>query len=129
MNVIEITWNGLDTQQITGALAEAMNEPDRAIAAYESALRHNSFSVPALTQIAALCRGREQYARAVDYFQRILNIDQYNGEIWGALGHCCLMMDDLQKAYHAYQQALNYLPNPKVGFILPISLVFLWILV
>lgn len=32
------------------------------------------------------------------------------------LGHCYLMMDDLQKAYNAYQQALYHLPNPKVSF-------------
>ncbi len=36
-----------------------------------------------------------------------------NGETWGAMGHCYLMMDDLQKAYTAYQQALYHLPNPK----------------
>lgn len=29
------------------------------------------------------------------------------------MGHCYLMMDDLQKAYTAYQQALYHLPNPK----------------
>ncbi|KAJ3053739.1 glucose repression mediator protein [Rhizophlyctis rosea] len=96
-----------------GTLAESMNEPDRAMSAYESALRHNPYSIPALTQIAALCRAREQYGKAVEYFQRILNIDQTNGEIWGALGHCYLMMDNLQKAYTAYQQALYHLPNPK----------------
>ncbi|KAJ3037276.1 hypothetical protein HDV00_001841 [Rhizophlyctis rosea] len=77
-----------------------MNEPDRAMSAYESALRHNPYSIPALTQIAALCRAREQYGKT-------------NGEIWGALGHCYLMMDNLQKAYTAYQQALYHLPNPK----------------
>lgn len=33
--------------------------------------------------------------------------------IWGAMGHCYLMMDDLQKAYTAYQQALYHLPNPN----------------
>ncbi|TPX57492.1 hypothetical protein SpCBS45565_g08190 [Spizellomyces sp. 'palustris'] len=96
-----------------GTLAESMNEPERAMNAYESALRHNPHSVQALTQAAALCRAREQYSKAVDYFQRILNIDQTNGEIWGALGHCFLMMDDLQRAYTAYQQALYHLPNPK----------------
>ncbi|KAI9099389.1 hypothetical protein DFS34DRAFT_69111 [Phlyctochytrium arcticum] len=96
-----------------GTLAESMNEPERAITAYEAALRHNPHSIQALTQAAALCRAREQYAKAVDYFQRILNIDQANGEIWGALGHCFLMMDDLQRAYTAYQQALYHLPNPK----------------
>ncbi|CAG8468023.1 9077_t:CDS:10 [Diversispora eburnea] len=92
---------------------ELMQEYDRAMSAYESALRHNAYSVQALSNIAALCRGREQFPRAVEYFQRILSIDQSNGEIWGALGHCYLMMDDLQKAYSAYQQALYHLPNPK----------------
>ncbi|KAI8849261.1 hypothetical protein BC829DRAFT_369338 [Chytridium lagenaria] len=90
-----------------------MSEPEKAMAAYDSALRHNPSSVQALTRIAALCRAREQYYRAVEYFQRIVAIDPSNGEIWGALGHCCLMIDDLQKAYHAYQQALYHLPNPK----------------
>lgn len=41
-------------------------------------------------------------------------IDKKNGEIWGALGHCLLMNDDLQKAYAAYQQALFHLTDPKV---------------
>ncbi|KAJ3159401.1 hypothetical protein HDU86_001719 [Geranomyces michiganensis] len=90
-----------------------MGEHDRALNAYEEALRHNPHSIKALTQAAALCRTREQFSKAVDYFQQILNIDQTNGEIWGALGHCFLMMDDLQRAYTAYQQALYHLPNPK----------------
>jgi hypothetical protein len=35
------------------------------------------------------------------------------------------MMDDLQKAYAAYQQALNNLPNPKVvTFVIIISFEF-----
>ncbi|CAG8557301.1 15525_t:CDS:10 [Acaulospora colombiana] len=96
-----------------GSVAELMQDYDRAMAAYEAALRHNSYSIAALSSIAALYRGREQFPRAVEYFQRIINIDQNNGEIWGALGHCYLMMDDLQKAYSAYQQALYHLPNPK----------------
>ncbi|CAG8608481.1 11164_t:CDS:10 [Acaulospora morrowiae] len=96
-----------------GAAAELMQDYERAMSAYEAALRHNSYSITALSSIAALYRGREQFPRAVEYFQRILNIDQNNGEIWGALGHCYLMMDDLQKAYSAYQQALYHLPNPK----------------
>lgn len=30
-------------------------------------------------------------------------------------GHCYLMMDNLQEAYSAYQQALYHLQDPKVG--------------
>ncbi|KAI0239384.1 glucose repression mediator protein [Massospora cicadina] len=90
-----------------------MSDFDRAIKAYESALRHNPYSFSALFKIATLCRGREQYHKATEFFQRALNIDPNNGEVWGALGHCFLMMDELQKAYSAYQQALYHLPNPK----------------
>ncbi|KAK9762843.1 glucose repression mediator protein, partial [Basidiobolus ranarum] len=96
-----------------GALAELMLDHDRALNAYEATLRHNPYSISALTQIASLCRSREQFPKAVEYFQRILNIEGNHGDIWGALGHCYLMMDDLQKAYTAYQQALYHLPNPK----------------
>lgn len=49
----------------------------------------------------------------MDCFQRVLNLVPENGEVWGAMGHCYLMMDDLQKAYTAYQQALYHLPNPN----------------
>lgn len=49
----------------------------------------------------------------MEYFKRILAIQESNGETWAALGHCYLMMDNLQEAYHAYQQALYHLSNPK----------------
>ncbi|KAI8052687.1 hypothetical protein BDF21DRAFT_173334 [Thamnidium elegans] len=96
-----------------GNLAEMMTDYDKAMSCYESALRHNPYSVVALSQIASLCRGREQFGRAVDFFKRILAIQENNGETWAALGHCYLMMDNLQEAYQAYQQALYHLSNPK----------------
>ncbi|RKP01410.1 hypothetical protein CXG81DRAFT_12034, partial [Caulochytrium protostelioides] len=96
-----------------GTLAELMNDADHALSAYENALRHNPDSIPALTQIASLYRSREQYDKAIDAFQQILEMDGRNGEIWGAVGHCHLMLDELQKAYGAYQQALYHLQNPK----------------
>lgn len=105
--VNEQTWLSM------GALAELMTDYDRASNCYEQALRHNPYSIQALSQIASLCRGREHFQKAVEYFKRILSIQENNGEIWGALGHCYLMMDQLQEAYHAYQQALYHLPNPR----------------
>ena len=107
-----------------------MTDYEKAMNCYESALRHNPYSVVALSQIASLYRGREQFGRvneaiicvinvliivqAVEYFKRILAIQENNGETWAALGHCYLMMDNLQEAYQAYQQALYHLSNPKV---------------
>ncbi|KAI8083296.1 uncharacterized protein B0P05DRAFT_595872 [Gilbertella persicaria] len=96
-----------------GSLAELMNDHDKAISFYESALRHNLHSITALTQIASLFRAKEQFSKAVDYFKRILSIQENNGEVWASLGHCYLMMDNLQEAYDAYQQALHHLQNPK----------------
>lgn len=40
-----------------------MTDYDKAMNCYESALRHNPYSVVALSQIASLCRGREQFGR------------------------------------------------------------------
>lgn len=96
-----------------GRLAEQMNEYERALTSYEYVLRHNPYSIPAMTQIGTILHANEQFQRAAEYFQSILNIDQNNGEIWCSLGHCYLMMDDLQKTYAAYQQALYHLQNPK----------------
>ncbi|KAG9098698.1 glucose repression mediator protein [Ceratobasidium sp. UAMH 11750] len=77
-----------------------MNDLDRALAAYEHAIRHNPRSIAGIT-------------RAVEHFQRVLSLQLENGDVWSALGHCFLMQDNLQNAYSTYQQALYYLPNPK----------------
>ncbi|ODQ74569.1 hypothetical protein LIPSTDRAFT_81159 [Lipomyces starkeyi NRRL Y-11557] len=96
-----------------GNIADMMGDHDRAMHAYEAALRHNPYSIPAMSAIANILRQKEQFARAVEYYQSILTFSQESGETWGALGHCYLMMDDLQKAYSAYQQALYHLRDPK----------------
>ncbi|EUC65476.1 general transcriptional corepressor ssn6, putative [Rhizoctonia solani AG-3 Rhs1AP] len=102
------------TWLLIGTVAEQMNDLDRALAAYEHAIRHNPHSIAGLTNIAGIARARENYSTAVEYFQRVLGLQRENGDVWSALGHCFLMKDDLQNAYSAYQQALYYLPNPKL---------------
>ncbi|KAG2176381.1 hypothetical protein INT43_005615 [Umbelopsis isabellina] len=105
--VNEQTWLSM------GTLAELMNDNDRAMKCFENALRHNQYSIPALSNIASLCRAREQFQKAIDHFKIILSLQEGNGEIWSALGHCYLMQETLQEAYHAYQQALYHLKNPR----------------
>ncbi|KAF9457460.1 hypothetical protein BDZ94DRAFT_1292387 [Collybia nuda] len=101
------------TWLLIGRVAEQMGDLEHALSAYENALRHNPMSLSGLTQVAGIARIKENYPKAVDYFQRVLGLQEENGEVWSALGHCYLMQDDLQKAYSAYQQALYLLPNPK----------------
>ncbi|WFD21995.1 glucose repression mediator protein [Malassezia equina] len=96
-----------------GSAAETMSDPTRALAAYDSALLHNPYSIPALSAMASVYRSMDHFDLAVEYIQRVLDIDRENGEVWGAMGHCYLMMEELEKAYTAYQQALCHLPNAK----------------
>ncbi|CAE6477694.1 unnamed protein product [Rhizoctonia solani] len=98
------------TWLLIGTVAEQMNDLDRALAAYEHAIRHNPQSIAGLTNIAGIARARENYSTA----SPISPLQRENGDVWSALGHCFLMKDDLQNAYSAYQQALYYLPNPKL---------------
>jgi general transcriptional corepressor CYC8 len=101
------------TWLLIGRVAEQMGDLEHALSAYENALRHNPMSLSGLTQVAGIARIKENYPKAIEFFQRVLSLQEDNGEVWSALGHCYLMQDDLQKAYAAYQQALYLLPNPK----------------
>lgn len=117
-----------------GSLTELMGDLEGAMNAYEQALRHNQWSIPAMNAISCILRTKEQFAKAVEYLQNILKLDPTSGETWGSLGktyshwcaalgnqltmaagHCHLMMDNLQDAYTSYQQALYHLRDPKVG--------------
>lgn len=87
-----------------------------------------------MQSIASILRVRDNFQAAVEYLKNILKIDVNNGDVWGSLGmkslayeyrklrliiapigHCYLMLDNLQEAYSAYQQALYHLQDPKVG--------------
>ncbi|KAL4910155.1 hypothetical protein BDW74DRAFT_144535 [Aspergillus multicolor] len=96
-----------------GNLTELMGDLDGAMNAYEQALRHNQWSIPAMNAISCILRTREQFPKAIEYLQNILKLDTGSGETWGSLGHCHLMMDNLQEAYTSYQQALYHLRDPK----------------
>jgi glucose repression mediator protein len=115
---------------LQGSLTELMGDPEGAIDAYQQALRHNQWSVTAMNAISHILRAREKFPEAMEFLRSILKLDPNNGDVWGSLGmpeppggwilkliltgHCYLMMDNLQEAYTAYQQALYYLRDPKV---------------
>ncbi len=63
-----------------------MQDQDRALAAFENALRHNPTSILGLNAVASIARSRDNFDKAIEYFQRILNIKQDNGEVWGSMG-------------------------------------------
>ncbi|KAL0470526.1 hypothetical protein QR685DRAFT_442085 [Neurospora intermedia] len=107
MSLTENVWIGI------GSVSELMGNHNEALEAYERALAANPNSVTAMNAASLVLRTREDFPKASEYLQRILKIEPANGEAWGSLGHCFLMMEDLQQAYAAYQAALVNLPNPK----------------
>lgn len=99
-----------------------MQDFDSAMECYQLALKYNQWSVPAMQGIACILRTKDAFPQAVEYLRTILKVDPANGDVWGSLGHCYLMMDDLQQAYSAYQQALYHLSDPKVCLVNPLVL-------
>ncbi|KAI1921605.1 glucose repression mediator protein [Ophidiomyces ophidiicola] len=96
-----------------GNLCEMMGNMDGAVDAYQHALRHNQYSVPAMSAISCIYRTKEEFPKAIEFLQNILKLDPQSGESWSSLGHCYLMIDNLQDAYSAYQNALYHLRDPK----------------
>lgn len=72
-----------------GGLTELMGDLEGAMNAYEQALRHNQWSIPAMNAISCILRTKEQFAKAVEYLQNILKLDPTSGETWGSLGKNC----------------------------------------
>jgi glucose repression mediator protein len=63
-----------------------MGDLDGGMSAYEQALRHNQWSIPAMSAISSILRTREQFPKAIEYLQNILKLDPQSGETWGSLG-------------------------------------------
>jgi glucose repression mediator protein len=83
-------------QTASGSLCELQNDLDGAIGAYENAIKHNSWSVPAMQAISSILRARDQFSAAVEYLKQILKIDVNNGDVWGSLGMAKPTCDQLQ---------------------------------
>ncbi|KAH8822176.1 hypothetical protein DL96DRAFT_1714526 [Flagelloscypha sp. PMI_526] len=84
------------------SVAEQMGNLEHALSVYENVLRHNPNSFAGLTKVAGIARIKENYGKAIEYFQSVLNVQEDNGKVWSALGHCYLTQDDLLRAYAAY---------------------------
>lgn len=70
----------------TGHLSELMGDYDGAIHAFEQALRHNQWSIPAMSAISCILRSREHFQKAIEYLQNIIKLDPQSGDSWGSLG-------------------------------------------
>ncbi|KAI0460934.1 hypothetical protein LJB42_001470 [Komagataella kurtzmanii] len=103
--------NNAEAWLAIGSYAETLDDADKSFQAYNNVLKFAPNDPKALTMLANLYRSRDMFGKAAELFQRALHIQPDNGETWGLLGHCYLMLDDLPGAYTAYQEALRRLQN------------------
>jgi tetratricopeptide (TPR) repeat protein len=66
-----------------------------------------------LGQLAEFCATRGDYPLAIEYYKHMTNLQPDNGPSWMALGHCCLLTDEIHQAFNAYQHALNCVEDIK----------------
>ena len=66
-----------------------------------------------LGKVAEFCATRGDYPLAIEYYKHMTNLQPDNGPSWMALGHCCLLTDEIHQAFNAYQHALNCVEDIK----------------
>jgi len=66
---------------------------------------------PALfREAAAMYRRRSEYPQAIEFLCRAVRQEPRDAASWAWLGYCYLMLDDVDRAYVAYQQAMYVEP-------------------
>ena len=70
-------------------------------------------NVSNLNKLAEYCATNGEYQHAIEYYLQLTALDPDNGPAWTALGHCQLLVEDLQKSFNAYQHALYSLEDIK----------------
>ncbi len=54
--------------------------------------------------------------QAIDYYNKIVKLNEKSTAAWIAMGHCFAMKEDNYNALHSYKQALNLTPESQVTF-------------
>ena len=66
-----------------------------------------------INKLAEYCATNGEYHAAIEYYVKLIAIDTENGPAWTALGHCYLLVEDLQNSFDSYQRALYSLEDIK----------------
>lgn len=97
--------------------AQLLGDIERAQQALETVIRHNPYNVAAFVRLGHLLHNQQQYMQAAEAYQKAISLLESQQttvggvtltSVWASLAHCWLLLDDLPRAFHAYQQALGY---------------------
>ena len=69
-----------------GSLAESLGDVEKALASYDSALRHSPNNPEILTKLANMYRSKDVFFKAAELYEQALNFHPENGEDMGIIG-------------------------------------------
>mmetsp|Transcript_18485 Transcript_18485/g.28366 ORF Transcript_18485/g.28366 Transcript_18485/m.28366 type:complete len:197 (-) Transcript_18485:1202-1792(-) len=73
----------------------------------------NMADMDRINKLAEFFATNGDYQSAIEHYVKMITIDSENGPAWTALGHCYLLVEDLQNSFNAYQRALYSLEDIK----------------
>ena len=65
-------------------------------------LESNPLSLSALNHLAQHFATNGDYTKAIQHYEKLTTIQEENGKVWVALGHCYLLKGEYQKCFGAY---------------------------
>jgi len=105
------------TLGMLGATARLMDNEAEASRCFARALTQNPFCSEAINGIGDLLKSQGQYRQAIELYQRVVDANPKDGNMWAEMAYCFLMINDLHNSYNSYQRALYYNDNPKNSFL------------
>lgn len=99
------TWVGL------GMLYQSSNRMEKAILAYQNALRDVEGSAPALRRIAGIFSKRGDRDRVLECYDRILEIDPLDADAYFTKGQILAAAGKPSEAIHNYRKAITLSPE------------------
>lgn len=88
---------------------------EEALKFLEELIRTSSNALIALTSAGYIYLKRREYKKAMDYFEKALEIDPQNSYVWHGKANCFRGIRDYSSAIKAWRIALNYGMEPRIA--------------
>jgi tetratricopeptide (TPR) repeat protein len=88
---------------------------EEALRCFEKLIGIFDDSIMALTSAANIYRKQKDYGKAMDYYERALELNPRNSHAWHGKADCFRGMRDYRSAIEAWSVALKYGMNPRIA--------------
>jgi len=102
------------TWYAAGQLAEASNQPDKAIIHYGEALKVDPKHAPSLYRLGVMHAQRKEFSEAVDAWKKYIKATDNSATGWGNLGFCYELMFKREEAEASYKKGIEADPKDQL---------------